>query len=232
MYTAFPYRLSSATIPAASADLADLATLKDDCGITTSDDDAFLARAITRCSRAVSRYCNRTFGAATYQDTFRLDRPQWNGVMDMARNPLMLAHHPIFALTTVVLTPPGGQPITLTSGMDYEMEASSGLLYRLHQGTIPGMWSPVQTTVIYGAGYVLPSQNAADFPGAETLPDDIQDAVTRMVSSRYSERQRDPYLKSEETAGVRQEYWIPTKETDFSPDVAAILDMYRVPVVA
>ena len=66
----------------------------------------------------------------------------------------------------------------------------------------------------------------------DDLPDDIVDAVGRMVYTRYAERQRDPLIKSEQIDGVgRTDYLIPSSGGNLSPDVEDILRAYRVPVV-
>ena len=65
-----------------------------------------------------------------------------------------------------------------------------------------------------------------------TLPQDIQDAVSRMVWSRYSERSRDPFVESGGLAGLGSvKYLVPKGSGNMSDDVSDILDNYRVPVV-
>lgn len=68
-----------------------------------------------------------------------------------------------------------------------------------------------------------------------TLPYDIEDAVGRLVFSRYLARRRDPFIKSETTEGVGSVSYIvgdPTGEgANFPPDVMDLLNNYRVPVV-
>jgi len=230
------YVISSVVIPPASSDLTILATVKDDWMIKGGKDDSFLSRAISRCSVAAQQFCNRSFGIATYQDAFRLEQGYRTGrIVNGARSPIKLSAWPLVSVVSVTVTPPNSAPTILTAGTDYEVDQVTGFIYRLDSLGQPRDWNPVQTVIIYQAGYILPGQNPVDFPGAQTLPVDIEDAVGRMVFSRYSERQRDPFIKSEEVAGIsRVDYIVGNPNQgdggNMSPDVADILNNYRQPV--
>ena len=231
------YRLTAVVTAAPTGDLVDLATFKDDWDIGNTTHDAFLSRSITRCSAAISNYCNRVFGAATYRDSFRLDRTGRVGcALDGSRNPLSLSQSPVSQILSVTLQYSDGSSDTLVQGIDFEVNLATGQIYRLDADTgLPMDWSPVQTVVVFQAGFLLPAMDAASYPGVASLPLDIEDAAGRMVFSRYSERSRDPYLKRIEDPRVGiKEYWIgttPGSEGAMTPDVADILDNYRVPLV-
>ena len=231
------YRLTSVVTAAPTGDLVDLATFKDDWDINDTTHDAFLGRTITRCSTSIANYCNRLFGAATYQDSFRLDRGGRLGrALDGSRNPLSLSQFPVPQILSVTLQYSDGSSDSLVQGTDFEVNPATGQIYRLDSDTgLPIDWSPVQTLIVFQAGFLLPAMNAASYPAVAPLPADIQDAVGRMVYSRYSERSRDPYLKRIEDPRVGvKEFWIgttPGSEGAMTPDVADILDNYRVPLV-
>ena len=55
--------LKTVLAPAADFDLTDLATVKDELNIPSTDtsNDTWLARAISQVSAIISRYCNRVF---------------------------------------------------------------------------------------------------------------------------------------------------------------------------
>lgn len=56
-------------MPAYTA-LTDLATVKEMAKITGTSDDAKLGLIISAVSAAISNYCNRNFGSATYTETY------------------------------------------------------------------------------------------------------------------------------------------------------------------
>lgn len=87
----------------------------------------------------------------------------------------------------------------------------------------PRRWSGLPITVVYQAG----------FP---TLPDDVSDCVLQAVKAKYFARRRDPMLRSRNITGAYEaQYWFgsgPGNKGQFPPDVQAMIDRYRVPVIA
>ena len=67
------------------------------------------------------------------------------------------------------------------------------------------------------------------------VPDDVEEACLRLVAGRYRSRGRDPSLIQRDTPGVGTERWwfggVPGQSGALPPDVAGLLDNYRVPVV-
>ena len=213
--------------PATTRDLTLLATFKDDWGVTVTTDDGFLARAITRCSAAAAQFCNRAFAIETVQD--RIDLGARRGAAVNRRNVLQLSRWPVASITSVLVD---GE--TLTEGDDFITSATVGQLSRIDSSGDAINWRGCIVTVVYVAGYVLPGQDAAAFPSsAAPIPPDLEDAVGRMVYTRYAERQRDPLIRSEKAEGVYSvEYLTPSGDGNLSSDVEDILDNYRVPVLA
>lgn len=252
--------------------------------------DAFSLRTIDRCCAAASRYCNRIFGLATWQDEFRPQHGVWGEGTRAQTNPLVLTRWPLVSVTSVVETV-NGTSTTLVQGTDFEVDTGSLLpgdegsarLFRLNEQGNPRTWPAAQIVVIYQAGYVLPvdswgqgviyqpsffvssngniyqtplggtsgttapsgtgtgtSDGAVvwNYVGSlqtPTLPADLQDAVGRMVYTRYIERKRDPFIRSKAiAAGGTTTYWAGASQAEgnLSADVAEILSAYRVPVVA
>lgn len=285
---------------APTKDLLLLADFKDDWQIAGTSDDAFLARAIRRCSAEVAQFCNRDFGLATYKEVIRIGRDTAPFVIPNGVVPLQLARWPVQSVTSVVEG--FSDPTTLDSATDYDVVSVLGQLSRLDSNGMQREWNAGVITVTYAAGYVLPyvyeartlaftatsitdtanglatfrvgttvdvvdsTANSGTYvvatsaageltfvtsagapvaftPHAKgpvvtltvepTLPDDIQDAVSRMVWTRYAERGRDPFVKSETTDGLGSVTYIsPNTNGNLSDDIADILDNYRVPVVA
>ena len=218
--------LTTVVTAAASVALTDLATVKDDWQVTVTTDDPFLTRAITRCSRAAANFCNRTFGIETVQDLITLSRDKWPGAVLERPELLQLTRWPIVAITSVTV-----DGTTLVEGTDFLTDQTAGQLQRLNACGSMTPWTGKTITVIYSAGYVLPGQPAV--AGAQNLPDDITDAVSRMVYTRYAERQRDPLIRSEKAEGVYSvEYLTPSGDGNLSSDVEDLLGNYRVPVIS
>jgi len=67
-------------------------------------------------------------------------------------------------------------------------------------------------------------------------PDDIEEACLRIVVGRYRARGRDPALIQRDTSGVGTErFWFggaPGQTGAVPPDIAGLLDNYRIPVTA
>lgn len=226
------YSITTVVTPAGSADLVDLDTWKDDWKIAGTDDDAFLGRTISRCSAEAAQYCNRIFGYALYQDIVRLERGNRLGhIVSGGRDPIQLGRWPLVSVTSV--TEQGATAVVLlTQDVDFEVYAEAAQLFRLDHCRNPRVWPTVKITAIYSAGWLLPSQDAIE--GVPELPLDITDAVGRMVYSRYAQRDQDPFIAEEMVVGVGSVKYIPGTGTaaNMSPDVADILDNYRVPVIA
>jgi hypothetical protein len=220
--------VTTVVTPAADHVLANVATLKDDWGISGTADDAFLGRAIGRCSAAAEQYCNRIFAYETVQDRVSLSCEGWPHMIVRDLQAIQLSRWPLAAVTSVTV-----DGTALIEGTDFIKDAANGRLLRLDSDGRTRTWCGALVIVVYAAGFVLPAWDATQFPGIPTLPFDIEDAVGRMVYTRYSERKRDPLIKAEKAEGVYSvEYLVPSGDGNLSPDVADLLDNYRVPVIA
>ena len=141
--------------PAATYDLTDLATVRDELGITAADtsNDTWLARAISQVSRAVMNDTNRVFAPETLQDVFDISRGRSRAPTGAAS--LQLSRWPVLAMTSVIQTlQDGATTVALAAGTDYRVDAENGRLVRLDATTGREInWEPVVTTVIYAAGF-------------------------------------------------------------------------------
>lgn len=216
---------------AVTRDLTTLAAVKADFDIAASDaSDSFLSRAIARASRAAETFCNRVFAIETLQDAIYLARDDYPHMLRPGLDALQLARWPIVSIESVM-----EESATLVAVTDFVIDSAKGQLLRIDSDGRRKPWSAERIIVSYRAGYVLPGQNAADFPGAEPLPDEIEDAIGRMVYTRVLERKRDPFVKSESVDGIgRTDYVVGNPNVsdggNLSADVADILNNYRVPV--
>jgi hypothetical protein len=225
-----PIRIVSTVLTAASShDLTTLDNIKDDLAIPNTDtsSDATLARYITEQSMMVAQYCNRVFPIEAVQDVIYPDRDPYPYQVTGMLPELQLSRWPLVAITLVTDTVAVNVANTLTEGTDFVVDEARGWLTKIDPNTgYPTGWSPDQYTVQYTAGYFE--------GGSGTPPADLEMAVLRMVTARFKARGRDPYLRSQGEPGVgNEQYWIgalPGQTGPFPPDIAAVLEKYRVPL--
>ncbi len=134
------------TLVAAAADYAliDLATVKDELDIPSTDtsQDNFLNRAIAQVSAAVARYCNRaaalaaeaSFPVETVADLFYPDRDAYPYQVPGGMQPLQLSHWPIASFVQRATT-------TDASASTLNFASAGGITTGL---TVGGAYAPVQ----------------------------------------------------------------------------------------
>ena len=172
------------TTPAANLRLTSIAALKADLGDATGTYDALYDAMILRASAAIDAYCHRAFARQTYTEVL----PGRGNVT------LRLAEAPLSTVTSVVW-----DGTTLT---DYSIDnAGAGFLHRRtgwpwtaqyepglgqwgvgypYPGTpVPGSEERL-ITVVYTAGYLLPSQDVSS--GTAISVDDSDDSFNHSGS--------------------------------------------------
>ncbi len=200
------------TTAADSYDLTTLANAKAELSITDGSSDTVLSRYILGASQAAANYCNRVFAVETVSERFLSEHFRWthkNGVLQLGRFPLI----------TVTSVTEDDTALTVTT--DYLVNSSNGQLTRMSSGNV-SRWLGFGITVVYSSGYA-------------TVPADLEDAVIRMVTQRYSAKGRDATLRQENIPGVLESsYWVASANEagNLTPDVADILDNYRSLAVA
>ena len=209
-------RISTVQTAAASKDLVALATVKSALQIQGSDENAYLKLLIASTSAAVMRYCNRVFVAETVLDEFWPDRDPYPFQLPGGLKELQLSRWPVISLTSVT-----ENSLALVAGTDFRTDGDVGHLIRLGGNAYPVPWSPWPIAAIHNSGFA-------------TIPADVQEAVIRMIKARRLGRTRDPYERQRNIPGViEQSWWIATGDEagNMPPDVADILDNYRVPII-
>jgi hypothetical protein len=202
---------------ASSYDLTTLAVVKDELSISDASRDASLKRYITSASAAAAQYCNRRFQVETVKDEFWPDRDFYSSPLPGGVRVIQLSRWPI---TSAVVVLENG--LTLVDGTDYRVDAENGQLIRLDANLYPRSWHAFPISAQYSAGFT-------------DIPVEVEDAVVRMVTKRFSAKGRDSTLKAEDIPGVAsRQFWIATGEDagNMTPDISDVLDNYRVPVVA
>lgn len=202
---------------ASSYDLTTLVNVKSELSIasTVTTSDAVLRRYITSASSAAINYCNRVFVVESIQDKY-LTKGATRLVGDRP-DVLQLSRWPISELTSVVV-----DGTTLVDGTDFLTDLINGQLTKIDSDGNRRNWCGQSITVLYDGGF-------------DAIPADVEDAVIRMVTKRYRAKGRDAALKQRNIPGVLEEsFWIATGSDagNMTPDIADILQNFRVPVIA
>lgn len=209
--------ISVVTTPASSYDLASLSDIKDELGVNDNASNAILQRYLTSASAAVAQFCDRVFPAETITETHWSQRDRWPRFIIGGVQELQLRRWPLQSVTSVT-----ENGTTLVQDTDFKIHKANGQLVRLDTNGNPTLWSCYPVVVVYVGGFA-------------SIPTDVQDAVIRMVTSRWLSKGRDKNLKQENIPGVlERSWWIASgnEAGNMTPDVADILSGYRVPRMA
>ncbi len=209
--------------PATSSLLTTVDAVKAELGISTSTDDAFFSNLIRYASSQIALYCNQTFGIETRRDIFRQSRSNFDRYNDDDDGKaIWLKKTPIVSVTSI--TTDGS---VLVADTDYILDPGSGCLMCLNGGD-PTAWTMSLGTVEYVAGYVLPGS-----PNP-TLPAALERACIDMVKLGFSNRSRDPQLRSEQIMDIVTRTWFSntTPGSHGLPEtVASQLDYFREAII-
>ena len=212
-----PKIISTVVTPAASYDLTTLDVIKDELSITDGSKDNTLKRYLTWSSLALSQACNRVFPVETVTDEVWPEPSTWS--LPSAMEIFQLSRWPLVFGSVTSVTENG---IVLVDGTDYRVDYARGQLIRLDISGRLRHWAALPLAATFAGGFSI-------------IPGDLADAVTRMTRNRFRSKGRDSYLMSENIPGVRDaRWWIATgnQAGDVPPDVADLIDNYRVPVTA
>ncbi|WP_257164681.1 phage head-tail connector protein [Bradyrhizobium sp. SRS-191] len=201
-----------------STDLVTLDVVKQELDITDTSGDTVLTRYVKSASKAALQYCNRrTFAIETLKDDIRPDRDPVPRVLSGLSDVLQLSMWPVKSIAS--LTEDG---TALVAGTDYLLDAAVGQLIRLNAAGDRSTWNIKPKLAQYDAGF-------------DAVPDDVADAVIRMVTSRWLNKGVDQKITREDIPGVRSyQRWVATGADagNMPPDITDLLDNYRVPVIA
>jgi Phage gp6-like head-tail connector protein len=205
------------SVPLANYDLTTIDEVKDELSILDNSKDTTLKRYISSASAAASQYCNRKFQAESLQDEFWPDRDPFQYTLPGRVDVLQLSRWPV--ISPIISVVENG--IALVEKTDFRVDYVTGTLIRLDQNLYPKKWSAWPIVAQFVGGF-------------SDIPEDLEDAIIRMVTRRYVSRGRDPNLKQRNVPGILEEaYWISTgtESGNMSNDIADVLSNYRVPIV-
>lgn len=183
------HRRLTVTTAATNLLLTNVSRVKSSLGITDAAQDALISELIARVSAEIVAYLRltaandgsvSTLGVQTYVETIR----KVSGVYE-----LFLSRRPITSVTSIV-----EDGVTLTTGVDFQVNNSVGLIDRLSSDELTA-WVGEKIVATYAAGYVLP-----DDTGTRTLPYEIEEAAIYTIAARMSDLDPasiDPEVKTE-----------------------------------
>lgn len=117
--------ISSILEAADDYDLVDLETVKDDMGIATTTDDAYLQRRIDELSAAARKYMNRTLQVEKVRDSFWPQRDPYPWQLPGGAMPLQLSRWPIVgAIARSALAAPPPPELSSIAGTGSEPAAT------------------------------------------------------------------------------------------------------------
>lgn len=182
------------TIPASSTKLCLVGDIMDEMDVT-HEDEPTLDKMVQQASDAIVKYCERAFAKQTYSET----------VPGFGDNQLLLSVFPVVSVTSVMCA---GLAVT-----DFVLqEPDSGMLYResgwLWTTKSIGQMSlqpapngeEFSYTVVYVAGYDLPSELLP------TLPGPVERAAIITVKDWFANRSRNLSIMKMKTTDVAVEY--------------------------
>lgn len=156
-------RITSVVLAAASYDLTDLETAKEELGIDDADTskDSWLTKAIAQVSTRIANYTSRVFPVERVSDTFYLKNADFNFNVSSAIAPVLLSRYPIIAILSIT-----EEDIDLVEGVDFTVDYKSGELYRLSPDEkFTRAWHREPIIVEYDAGFGSKNTEARSIPG-------------------------------------------------------------------
>jgi hypothetical protein len=188
------------TEAATKFNLIDVATARSALSITDNNDDPALTAFVDRASDVIARHCRRTFALETVTEQFRPDQ---------CLSELILARYPVIEITSIT---EGANTLAVS---DYEVAKDSGVVTRLY-GDRPCHWSRQKITVVYSAGFDLPT----------SAPDALKHACVQLVKSYYMSADRDPMVRSEMSDNISSASYFGGSD-HLPPDVRGLLVQFR-----
>jgi hypothetical protein len=149
-------RTITVTQPSSSYALVDLATVKNELGITSTANDTSLSRAIRSVSSTISNYCNppqAPFVVEARSDLFQFPRDPSGGFKFNGDDRIVLSRYPVLKISSVTQTLADGTTQALVAGTDYLPDLAKGIVMRLDSQGRLTRWEALPLTIAYVAGY-------------------------------------------------------------------------------
>ncbi|HEY4722230.1 MAG TPA: phage head-tail connector protein [Anaerolineae bacterium] len=206
------------TTVATTTALTTLETVKSDLGITATDEDTYIERAILRVTELV---CNHLRVSEADNGTVTIGRETLSKRFDLvnATNnlfmPRWLPRNWVMTIGSVT------ENDVLLAATDYRL-ISGGMLQRMSDD-VQTEWPTGQIMVVHTAGWLLPNDSGRDMPHV------IEDAAIGLIKLARLDKTRDPTLRSEDILSGLYSYqrFAPSDIPGGMPiDIAAMLEPY------
>lgn len=184
------------TLTPPAPDLVTMLEALEYLGIPVAEQDPALQSYISRASASITSHLGYNPNAGTYRETIQTGPAGAVG--------LLLSRLPVGAVSAVTLN---GEALDATQ---YSVEAEAGLLVRVSAG-LSRRWEPRSlVTVEYTAGF-------------DPLPADLKAACLRLVEADWTQRGKDPSLKSISIGSIGLTYF----GAAAAPGIASVEDLLR-----
>lgn len=154
---------------AASHDLTDLATAKDELALssTNTSSDNWIGRAISQVSKGIETYTKRVFAPELVRDSFDIEQDPYPYQTPGGFAQLNLTRWPVIAVQSVAQVLAPGTTQALTQDVDFKVNAATGQLLRLNPYTGVGTaWEAMPVTVTYAGGFGAATSESAAVPAS------------------------------------------------------------------
>lgn len=196
---------------ATSNDLTTVQAVRLELGNSaTSADDALIVSLISQASAMLAGEMNRAAGIEEIEQ------------IEQVRAPLSFFLLDRWPVTELVSCTVAGATIALT---DLRLDPHEGFVTLVRNG-VTLSWPLGQTVIRYKAGYVLAG-------AGRNVPADLERAAIGIAKALFYGRDRDPNIRSDTVAGVGATSYTDTERLEvIGPDARAIINRYRLPMVA
>lgn len=206
--------------PPATTKLTTVQALKTELQLASASDDSFLDSCIAQASDAIARFCQRTFGLATYLETV----PGFNTVwLQLSVTPLVsvasVLYNGTIAITDYTLEEPDSGMLRRDAGWIWTFTP----IFNLEAWPQPRAESP-QYSVTYQAGFKLPNDDG------RTLPFDVERAAIITAKSYYMDRKNNPNslpIVRKRVGDLEVQYGMRPEEDPLPPVAARLLGPWR-----
>lgn len=197
---------------ATQIDLTSLAAVRLELGHAASaEHDTLIASLITQASAMLASETSR--GAFAVEELEQTEH---------VRAPLsffLLDRWPVVEVVSCLIN---GETIPLDG---ISVDASDGFAL-MRKNSRASLWPLGETVIRYRAGYVLTGEQ-------RNLPPELERAAISVTKALFFARARNPQLRSETVEGVGSFSFVDSERMDvIGPDVRAIIDRHRMPLVA
>jgi len=176
------------TTPASETSLLTIEELRAAAGVVGGSQDAILQVMGRSLSEAIARDCGVAWDGVNVP-TLLSETCRQVFFPDRGTTKLRLARRPVSEVSSLAVDE------TIIDEAGYRLDAASGAIWPRR-----GTWCADEITIVFKAGFAA-------------APPSMKLAASKLMTSLWAERQRDPSLKREDIPGViEREWWVSEKD--------------------